>query len=146
MTMSQRQSSRALRLGQCRWLFFLGPCRPFVRRQEWCGSGERASSLVSWPIVAVGRPRISVMIQVHGACFDNGAFSTLSATNPRGVVLSGPRLFAQCFYQSGGLVVACLWSFLERPNTRVKLAAPFFSGGRLFVNIQVSRRSLRAFR
>jgi len=32
------------------------------------------------------------------------------------------------------------------PNTRVKLPAPFCWGGHPFVNIQASRRSLRAFR
>ncbi len=32
------------------------------------------------------------------------------------------------------------------PNTRVKLAAPPCCGGHLFVNIQASRRSLRAVR
>jgi hypothetical protein len=37
-------------------------------------------------------------------------------------------------------------SFGAPPNTRVKLAAPFFYGGHPFVNIRVSRRSLRAFR
>jgi hypothetical protein len=32
------------------------------------------------------------------------------------------------------------------PNTRVKLSAPFFCGGHPFVNVPVSRRSLRAYR
>ena len=30
----------------------------------------------------------------------------------------------------------------RQPNTRVKLSAPFFYGGHLFVNIPVARRSL----
>jgi hypothetical protein len=32
------------------------------------------------------------------------------------------------------------------PNTRLKLAAPPFCGGRLFVNVKASRRSLSAIR
>jgi len=32
------------------------------------------------------------------------------------------------------------------PNMRVKLVAPFFCGGHLFVNVPASRRSLRAYR
>ena len=32
------------------------------------------------------------------------------------------------------------------PNTRLKLAAPFFCGGHLFVNVKTSRRSLSAIR
>ena len=36
--------------------------------------------------------------------------------------------------------------FRALPNTRVKLSAPLFCGGLLFVNIPASRRSLRAFR
>jgi hypothetical protein len=32
------------------------------------------------------------------------------------------------------------------PNTRVKLAAPSFSGGLTFVEMTTLRRSLRAFR
>jgi hypothetical protein len=32
------------------------------------------------------------------------------------------------------------------PNTRVKLAAPFYSGGLTFVAMKATRRSLRAFR
>jgi hypothetical protein len=39
------------------------------------------------------------------------------------------------------------WEFIDaRPNTRVKLAAPFFYGGHPFVIVPASRRSLRAFR
>ena len=32
------------------------------------------------------------------------------------------------------------------PNKRVKLSAPFFCGGHLFVNMPAARRSLGAFR